>query len=231
MAKIIFNASLSKEIKEYSSGIMYSIKGKRDIGVIDTRKITYKNQHKHNCGIVWDADKHLLELISDEKNSDVNIGVFISAYPTTLVDGQVFISEWIDIGKDIGSICYKRDIGGYDPDVNQEEDIEVLAPGLVGASPKEVSLYLTVGTAQERLILKNQEGFYFVCDFKKEDWFTLKPGSDELELYDYDGNIEAKNIIKEKLPFPALDRKLFDEEINKYINGDFDLKKHAIKYV
>jgi len=231
MAKVIFNAALSKESKKYASGIMLSITGKRDIGVVDRRPITYENQHVHYCGIEWDPDKHLLEMISEEKKSNANIGVFISAYPTVLVDGQVFISEWIDLGKDIGSIAFKRDLGGYNPEINKNEKIEVLGKGLVGASPKNVSLYLTVGTAKEKLILKNKEGFYFVCDFKKNDWFVLKPGSSELELYDYNGNIEVLNLMKKKLPFPALDRKIYDEEINKFLNGNWDLKKHTFKYV
>ena len=231
MAKIIFNAALSKESKEYAAGIMFSIRGKRDIGVIDTRPITYKNQHLHYAGVYWDDDKHLLQLVSEEQNSNANIGVFISSYETVLIDGQVFISEWIDLGKDIGSICYKNDIGGYNPELNKDEDLHIIAPGLVGASPKNVSLYLTVGTAKEKLILKNKEGFYFVCDFNKNNWFVLKPGASELELYDYYGNIEQLDILKSKLPFPALDRKLYDEEINKLLAGEWSVEKHAMKYV
>lgn len=231
MAKIIFNAALSKEDKNIASGIMLSITGKRDIGVIDTRHILYKNKSVHRCGVFWDPDKHLLQLVSDEKESNANIGVFISSYPTTVVDGKVFISEWIDVGRDIGSIAYKKEIGGYNPDYNKNEELDILAPGLIGISPKKVSLYITVGTAKEKLILKNSEGFYFVCDFKKDNWFTLKPGATELELYDYENNIEAMDLLKDKLPFPALDRKLFDEEIDKYLNGNWDLKKHALKYV
>ena len=231
MAKVIFNAKLSKEIKEVASGIMLSISGKRDIGVVDTRNITYKDQHLHRCGVFWDQDKHLLQMVSEEKQSNANIGVFISSYPTIVVEGKVFISEWLDVGKDIGSIAFKRDIGGYDPNINKSDEIEVLGKNLIGVTPKKVSLYLTVGTAKDRLILKNSQGFYFVCDFKKDNWFTLRPGASELELYDYDGNIEAKDILKEKLPFPALDRKLYDEEIDKYLNGNWDIRKHAIKYV
>ena len=231
MAKVILNANLSKETKNIASGIMLSISGKRDIGVIDVRRITYKNQHVHNCGVVWDDDKHLLELIDEEKKSDANIGIFISSYATTVVDGKVFISEWIDTSKDIGSIAFKRDMGGYNPEINKSEEVDEITKGLVGIDPKPVQLYLTVGTAKEKLILKNSEGFYFVCDFEKNNWFTLKPGSTELELYNYDGNIEANNIIKDKLPFPALDRKLYDEEIDKVLNGNWDVKKHTFKYV
>ena len=231
MAKIIFNAKISKQDKNLSAGIMYSVSGKRDIGVIDTRKTTYKEQFLHNAGVFWDPDKHLLQLTSEEQKSNANIGVFISAYPTTLIDGKIFVSEWLDVGKDIGSISFKKEIGGYDPEKNKDEKIDILGKNLLGIEPKKVSLYITVGTAKEKLILKNSQGFYFVCDFKKNNWFTLKPNATELELYDYDNNIESIDLFKDKLPFPALDRKLYDEEIDKYINGNWDIKKHAIKYV
>ena len=231
MAKVIFNAKISKENKELSSGIMYSITGKRDIGVLDTRNIMYKNQCMHNCGVFWDPDKHLLQLTSEEQKSNANIGVFISSYPTTLVEGKIFVSEWLDVGKDIGSISFKKEAGGYDPNKNKNEKIDILGKELFGIEPKKVSLYITVGTAKEKIILKNSQGFYFVCDFIKNNWFTLKPNASELELYDYDNNIESLDIIKDKLPFPALDRKLYDEEINKYLNGNWDIKKHAFKYV
>ena len=231
MAKVIFNAKLSKESKEYASGIMLSIKGKRDIGVIDLRKITYKDQHVHHCGVFWDEDKHLLELIEEEKQSNANIGVFISAYPTVLVEGRVFISEWIDVGKDIASVCYKRDLGGYSLERKDEEDLDIIDKDLIGIKARNVALYLTVGSASDKLILKNSEGFYFICDFQKEDWFVLPPNASELELYDYDNSLEVKNLFKEKLPFPALDRKLYDEEIDKFLNGEWDLKKHTFKYV
>ena len=231
MARVVFNANLSKEDKNTASGIVLSISGKRDIGVIDLRHITYKNQHYHNCGVIWDQDKHLIQMVSEEKQSNANIGVFISSYPTTLVDGKIFISELIEVSKDIGSISFKRDIGGYNSKINKNEELETLSKNLIGITPKNVSLYITVGTAKEKIILKNSEGFYFVCDFAKNNWFTLKPNSSELELYDYDSNIESNDIMKDKLPFPALDRKIFDEEIDKILNGNWNLNKHAIKYV
>jgi len=231
MARIVFNANLSKYKKDIPSGIVLTIKGKRDIGVIDERKVTYENQHLFNAGILWDNHKHLLKMVDEEKNSNANIGVFISSYPTILVDGKVFISEYLELGKDIGSISYKRDLGGYNPDINPNENIEVITDGLVGVFPKTTRVYLTVGTAPKRLILKNSEGFYFVCDFEDGNWYTLRPGASELEIFDYNSTLKDKNILKELLPFPTLDRHLYDDEINKLINGEFDLKKHTFKYV
>jgi len=231
MARIVLNANISKGKKDIDSGIVLSIKGKRDIGLIDKRPITYKDQHLFNAGIEWDDQKHLLKLVSEEKNSNANIGVFVSSYPTTLVDGKVFISEYLEIGKDIGSIAFKREVGGYDPELNKKEKIDHLFSNVYGIFPKNTTIYLTVGTAKQRLILKNSEGFYFICDFIKGNWYTLRPGASELELYDYANALENKNILRELLPFPTLDRHLFDDEINKVINGEFNLTKHAIKYV
>jgi len=228
MAKIIVNAKISKEDKNYPGGIALSVKGRRDIGVVDIRKTTYKDQHIFYAGINWNENKQLLSITDEIKKSNANIGVFVSTYPIQLVKGKMLVNTHIEVGTEISSVCFKRDIGGYN---KEDEIVEVLEHDLVVINPKKVSLYLAVGTAPDKLIIKNKEGFNFVCDFKKNNWFTLRPGASELEMYDYNNDIEKLDLLKEKLPFPGLDRKLYDESVNLLENGRFDVKSHAIKYV
>jgi len=228
MAKVIFNAQLSKKEKNIPSGIALTVKGRMDIGVIDNRKVTYENQHLFYVGVKWDDKKRLLMMTEEQMSSNKNIGIFISTYPIELVDGKLFIHEKFNVGVEVSSVCYKRDIGGYE---EGSDEVQPVTKGLVAINPKKVDIYLAVGTAKEKFIVKNKAGFYFVCDFKKNNWFTLRPGSSKIELYDYDGNIAAKDILKEKLPFPGLDRKLYDEAVSELEYGNFDIKKHALKYV
>jgi len=228
MAKIILNAELSKTDKNYPGGIALSVKGRRDIGVLDTRKVTYKNQHVFYAGINWDENKQLLTIVDEIKKSNANIGVFVSTYPINLVKGKLLVNSHIEVGIEVSSVCYKRDIGGYE---DPKEVVEVINDGLKVIKPKNTSLYIAVVTDKDKAIIKNSAGFNFVCDFKKNNWFTLRPGATELELYDYNNDIEKLDILKEKLPFPGLDRKLYDESINLLENRLFDLNKHVLKYV
>ena len=228
MAKIIMNAKLSKLKKEYPAGIMQSIKGRGDMGVIDKRRVTYKDTHVFYAGIKWDPNKRMLFLTEESSSNDINIGVFVSTYQTELIKGKMLINEQFESAKDISSIAYKFEINGYTKD--SPDFIEELAPGLIGIDAKNVRLNLVVVTDPKQVILKNSAGVYFVCDFNKNNWFTLKPGASDLELYDYE-NLEINDLVKDKLPFPALDRKMYDEAINLLESGRFDIKKHAIKYV
>ena len=99
MAKIIINAKLSKAYKEYTSGIAFSTKGDRGMGVVDERKVTYKNQSVFFCGIQWNKNKRILSLVDEMKSTSANIGIFISTYENVLVDGKILIHEELDFTK------------------------------------------------------------------------------------------------------------------------------------
>jgi len=228
MAKIIVNANLTKISKEYSAGIAFSTKGDRGMGIVDDRKITYDKQSVFYCGIQWNKNKRILSLVDENKNSSANIGIFVSTYENVLVDGKILIQEELDFTNEITSVSFKQEIGGYK---EESSDVIKIADSLYEVKPKKTRIFLTVGTAKERLVIKNKEGFYFICDFKKNNWFTLAPGSSELEIYDYNNNIEIKDLVKEKLPFPCLDRKMFDGDYSSISLEEFDVEKHAIKYV
>jgi len=228
MAKIIINAKITKISKEYSAGIAFSTKGDRGMGIVDDRRVTYKDQTIFYSGIQWNKNKRILSLVEESKNSSTNIGIFVSTYENVLVDGKMLIHEELDFTNEVTSVSFKQEIGGYKED---SPDVVKISDTLYEVKPKQTKMFLTVGTAKEKLVIKNREGFYFVCDFKKNNWFTLKPGSSKIEIYDYDNNIGINDLLKEKLPFPCLDRKIFDGDYSSISLENLDIKKHAIRYV
>jgi len=227
MAKIVLNASLSKYDKKMPSGIAGSVQGERNMGVLDMRETTYTDQHLFYAGLTYDKDKKILRIIDNNGDSNANLGVFISTYPIELVEGRMIINEYMEASYEISSICFKRDNDGY----KKEEKENLIFKGLYEIKPKKVAFYVAVVTGKERTIIKNSQGFMFVCDFNKSNWFTLKPNSSKLDLYNYNGDIEIKDLMRDKLPFPGLDRKLFDEEVSKLEEGNLDVVKHALKNV
>jgi len=221
MANIVINAGVSKIYKNKASGIASALKGKSIIGFMDVRPVKYKNKTKHIAGLRYDKNERTFFLTSPKRADAVNIGVFISTYDLELVHGKIMAKEELRDVYELPSVSAKFERGGYDKEMEA-------APGerTVNVQPKKVNLKIIVATATDRLILRNSKGFIFTCDFKDGKWYTLRPGTKKATIYNMKtDDLESASVFRDSLPFPALDRKLFDNSSMLEFE-DFDMDKH-----
>jgi len=223
MANIVINAGLTKIKKEAASGVAVALRGSTSVGFMDLRRIKYKNKTKHIAGLKYDRAKKMFFLTSPKKADDVNIGVFISTYDTEIVEGKVLGKEEITNIYEITSVGEKLHRGGYDEILEDAKERKEIYPEVF---PKKVSLKILITSGKKKTIVKNSKGFMFTCDFETGKWYVTRPGSKVAELYKMsEFDLEVASLFKEQLPFPALDRKIYDSDsIIDY--GKFDLTKH-----
>ncbi len=227
MANIVINAAVSKMYKNKASGIATAIREKSVIGFMDVRNIEYHNKTRHIAGLKYDPAEKTFFLVSPKDGDNINIGIFISTYPVEIAKGSTG-----DIGKilqaielddvyELPSVSAKFEMNGY-PSAKKE---------MVEVFPKKVSLRIVVVSGKKKVSLRNSKGFVFTCDFDSGKWYVLRPGTKKSEIFRMDkDDLTAHAIFRHDLPFPALDRKLFDKP--GVIDYDtFDLKKHVLDNV
>ena len=220
MANIVLNAAVSKMYKNKASGIASALRGKSIIGFMDVRPVKYSNKTKHIAGLKYDKNERTFFLTSPKKADSVNIGVFISTYDLELIHGKIMAKEELRDVYELPSVSAKFERGGYADDIadSKSETVEVF--------PKKVNLKIIIATATDKLVLRNSKGFLFTCDFKDGRWYTLRPGTKKATIYNMKtDDLVSASIFKGSLPFPALDRKIFDNKSMLEFE-DFDLDKH-----
>lgn len=220
MANIVINAAVSKIYKDKASGIASALRGKSIIGFMDVRPVKYTNKTKHIAGLKYDKNERTFFLTSPKRADAVNIGVFISTYDLEIVHGKIMAKEELRDVYELPSVSAKFERGGY------AEDVKGSKYGTAQVFPKKVNLKIIVATASDKLVLRNEKGFMFTCDFKDGRWYTLRPGTKKATIYNMNtDDLESANIFKDSLPFPALDRNIFDNKSMLEFE-DFDLDKH-----
>ncbi len=225
MANIVINAAVSKHYKDKASGIASALRGKSIIGFMDVRPVKYKDKTKHIAGLRYDKNERTFFLTSPKKSDAVNIGVFISTYDVDLVQGKIMAKEELRDVYELPSVSAKFERGGY------KEQLRDAKGETAEVFPKKVSLKIIVATATDKLILRNSEGFLFTCDFKEGKWYTLRPGTKQATIYNMKSDdLAGASVFKASLPFPALDRKIFENKSMLEFEN-FDLEKHIIENV
>jgi len=220
MANIVLNAAVSKMYKNKASGIASALRGKSIIGFMDVRPVKYSNKTKHIAGLKYDKNERTFFLTSPKKADSVNIGVFISTYDLELIHGKIMAKEELRDVYELPSVSAKFERGGY------ADDIAGSKSGTAEVFPKKVNLKIIIATATDKLVLRNSKGFLFTCDFKDGRWYTLRPGTKKATIYNMKtDDLVSASIFKGSLPFPALDRKIFDNKSMLEFE-DFDLDKH-----
>jgi len=220
MANIVINAAVSKVYKDKASGIASALRGKSVIGFMDVRPVKYTNKTKHIAGLKYDKNARTFFLTSPKKADAVNIGVFISTYDVELVSGKILAKEELRDVYELPSVSAKFERGGYDKEIAKSKT------GIAEVFPKKVNLKIVVGTASDKLVLRNSKGFIFTCDFLNGKWYTLRPGTKKATIYNMKtDDFESANVFRASLPFPALDRKIFDNKSMLEFEN-FDLDKH-----
>jgi hypothetical protein len=219
MANIVLNAAVSKFYKEKASGIASALRGKSIIGFMDVRPVKYTKKTKHIAGLKYDKNERTFFLTSPKKADAVNIGVFISTYDMEIVHGKIMAKEELRDVYELPSVAAKFESGGYDDELDKtKRDTEVF--------PKKVSLKIIIATSSDKLILRNSEGFIFTCDFKDGRWYTLRPGTKKATIYNMQtDDLISATVFKDSLPFPALDRKIYENKSMVEFE-DFDIDKH-----
>ena len=225
MANIVINAAVSKIYKDKASGIASALRGKSIIGFMDVRPVKYKNKTKHIAGLKYDKNARTFFLTSPKKSDAVNIGIFISTYDLEIVHGKVMAKEELSDVYELPSVSAKFDMGGYADDIKKSKDSSA------NIFPKKVNLKIIIATATDKLILRNSKGFLFTCDFKYGRWYTLRPGTKQSTIYNMrEDDLLSASVFRDSLPFPALDRKIFDNSSMLEFEN-FDLDKHIINNV
>jgi hypothetical protein len=228
MANIVINADVSKLFKNEASGIASGIRGKNMVGLIDVRPIRYKNKSRHIAGLKYDESKRVFYMTTPEKGDGVNLGIFITTYDIELVEGKILAREVIDDIYEVSSVAEKYTVGGYDDVLERAKKKKEVNPEIF---PRKVDLQIIVATAPKKISLRNSKGFIFTCDFASGKWYVLRPGTKKAVIYKMNEmDFNAANVFREQLPFPALDRKIYD---NKTLleSGEFSLKKHILTNV
>ena len=220
MANVVINAAVSKIYKDKASGIASALRGKNVIGFMDVRPVKYKNKTKHIAGLKYDKNERTFFLTSPKKADAVNIGIFITTYDMEMVEGKIMAKEELTDVYELPSVSAKLEQGGYDSIIAQSKN------STTKINPKKVNMKIIIATATDKLVLKNSKGFLFLCDFNEGRWYTLRPGTKKAIIYNMKkDDLAMSSMFKDSLPFPALDRKMFDRKSTiEYDN--FDLEKH-----
>ena len=222
MANIVINAELTKVYKDRVSGITAALRGKSIIGLMDVRPVKYKNKSRHIAGLKYDEGKRTFFLTTPKKADDVNIGIFVSTYDVEVVHGKILAKEELTDVYELPSVSAKYERGGYDVD---EGDIKEVFP-------RKVDVRILVMTSPDTIVVKNSEGFVYTCDFKLGKWFVLRPGTSLPHIYNMkDSDKMANNLLKVSLPFPALDRNIFDNKSAIEYGKEIDVEKHIMDNV
>jgi len=225
MANIVINAALSKVYADKAAGVASALRGKNIIGIMDVRPVKYTDKTRHIAGFKYDKNKRMFFLTSPKKADDVNIGIFVSTYDVEVVEGRVLAKEELTEVYELPSVAFKYEIGGY------KDEIEKAGKSLAEIHPKKVDLKILVITAPSRAVVRNEKGFTFVCDFKSGRWYTMRPGTTKMEAYSLrDDELLNKAVFKKELPFPALDRKLYDDS-SVFEYDKFNIEKHVLSNV
>ena len=227
MANIVMNAAVSKIYEDKASGIATAIKEKSVIGFMDVRNITYQNKTRHIAGLKYDKREKTFFLTTPNHGDKTNLGIFISTYPVTIehgVDsdrGKILQEVVLRDVYELPSVSAKFEIDGYEGAKNKMMEI----------FPKKVDFRILIVSGKKKVTLRNSKGILFTCDFDSGKWYVLRPGTSKSEIFRMDKHdMNISSIFRHDLPFPALDRKLFDKP--GMIDFDtFDLKKHIIENV
>jgi len=224
MANIVINAAVSKVHKDKASGIATAIRDKNIVGFMDLRNVIYENQTRHIAGLKYDKNERMFYMVSPKKADDVNIGIFISTYDIELVHGKIMAKEELSDVYELPSVAEKMSRGGY------KKSLDTTIQKRAEVFPKKVNLKILIATAKDKLVIRNKAGFLFTCDFKTGKWHTLRPGSKLQTIFMMESDdLNIQSIFKHSLPFPALDRGMFDKESNA--SETFDMTKHILDNV
>ena len=223
MANIVINAAVSKIYKDKASGVTTALRGKSIIGLMDVRPVVYKDKTRHVAGLKYDQGQRTFFLTTPTKADSVNIGVFISTYDVEVLQGKMLAKEELKDVYELPSVSAKFERGGY-KDAQGGKLVEVF--------PKKVNLNILILTGKESITLRNSKGFILTCDFKNGKWMTLRPGTTLPMIYNMsETDKDLENLLKVDLPFPALDRNIYDNMKEMEERGDIDIEKHILENV
>jgi hypothetical protein len=204
------------------SGITAALRGKSIIGLMDVRPIKYKNKSSHIAGLKYDEGQKTFFLTTPTKADSVNIGIFVSTYDIEVIHGKILAKEELTDVYELPSVSAKYERGGYDVEKGDIKEV----------FPKKVDVRILVLTSPDTIVIRNSKGFVYTCDFKVGKWFVMRPGTTLPSIYNMkDSDKIANNLLKVSLPFPALDRNIFNNKSSLEYGKEIDVEKHILDNV